>query len=616
MEQAMITYFQKTSTDRSDDSSHSVLSMTFTKKSSESVMRMMYYDNMRVIGHGKWCRWDLRVDGKSCPVPIAGSLHTYNNDNDHYPHIFMGECPGLPKGKRKIDVAITRSNGADCHTGWTPGPKVMHALIEVQESCGHIGGCSVRGSCEFGKEQCKKCRTNYKLIEGVRDKCEMAPGEASKISAWRLTKKNTNQGGDTYTAIPGRVLTFIKGSSNTLMKLTYADNLRVYGNGKACYWRIRVDNKNCPIDIWNGKHTTHTSDNDHTPHALIGTCPGLSVGAHTMTIYLWRSSGADCYTGWSASGERDAYFMEAEEINPKGQFTSKMFNVGDDGRDGGTLNGVNLGFDKRSADTHLRITWSTNLRTRAHNNRGGVECYWELRIDGKSCPAPSKIGASMHSQHNDNDHIPVSIVGWCQKIKTGPHILTVFISRNGGNADCYTGWNNQDYMEVWEPTKAEQKMIYYFQKTGTQSGSDGTNSVLNFKFTKQSTKSLMRIVYYDNLRVIGSNGRWCRWEVRVDGKSCPAPIAGSVHTYSSDNDHYPHIMMGECPGFGKGARSLDVKVTRSSGADCYTGWTPGPKVQHAPLRSKKVVPGSLVVQRPDPVQLMQSSVRSAFLATS
>ena len=113
--------------------------------------------------------------------------------------------------------------------------------------------------------------------------------------------------------------------------------------------------------------------------------------------------------------------------------------MGDDGRDGGTVNGVLLDFDKRSDDTHLRITWATNLRVRAHNNKGGAECYWELRLDGQSCAKPSKIGASMHSQHNDNDHQPVAITGWCQAVKKGPHSLSVYVSRNGGNTDCYTG---------------------------------------------------------------------------------------------------------------------------------------------------------------------------------
>merc|ERR1712032_1253421 len=157
-------------------------------------------------------------------------------------------------------------------------------------------------------------------------------------------------------------MTFSKVSSQTVMKLTYADHLRVHGSGKVCYWRIRVDGRNCPIDIYNGKHSGHSSDNDYTPHAIIGTCSKLSAGTHTMTIQLWRNGGADCYTGWSGSSDRDAYFMEAEEISPKGQFTSKMFNVGDDGRDGGTVNGVNLAFDKRVDGSHLRFTWATNLR--------------------------------------------------------------------------------------------------------------------------------------------------------------------------------------------------------------------------------------------------------------
>merc|ERR1719201_876207 len=309
----------------------------------------------------------------------------------------------------------------------------MHALIEVQETCGKLVGCSVMESCQIGKtNKCKICRPHYKLSKD-KLKCTMSVGEASKIAAFRLTKKNTNQGGDNYNVIPGRTLKFNKISRSNRMKLTYADNLRTHGNGKVCYWRIRVDGKNCPIDIYNAKHTRHSSDNDHTPHAIMGTCQGISAGSHTMTIMLWRNGGADCYTGWSASGARDAFFMEAEEIDAKnGQFTHKMFNVGDDGRDGGILNGVNLKFDKRMHATHLRLTWATNLRSKAHNNNGGVSCNWELQIDGHSCQKPSKIGVSMHSSKNDDDHIPVAITGWCQNVMRGPHMLSVFVSRNSG----------------------------------------------------------------------------------------------------------------------------------------------------------------------------------------
>ena len=130
----MFTYMQKVGTNTDSDSTSSVLSHSFTKKSASSSVRILYYDNLRVIGSGKWCRWEVKVDGKSCSAPLAGSVFTSSNDNDLYPATIVGECPGLLAGKRNINVAISRSAGADCHTGWTPGPaRVMHALIEVQE---------------------------------------------------------------------------------------------------------------------------------------------------------------------------------------------------------------------------------------------------------------------------------------------------------------------------------------------------------------------------------------------------------------------------------------------------------------------------------------------------
>jgi len=364
---------------------------------------------------------------------------------------------------------------------------------------------------------------------------------------------------------------------------------RVYGNSKWCRWTIKIDGKDCAIPIYNSKHSAKTSDNDHTPNAIVGTCAGIAAGVHIMTIALTRNGGADCYTGWSATSARDAFFMEAEELNPAGQITTVMRKVKADGRDSGVVNGRSLKFDKRADASQLRLTWATNLRVRAHNNRGGAICNWELRIDGKSCAKPSKIGVSMHSQNDDNDHIPAEVVGWCQGIARGPHTITVIVMRGNSNSDCYTGWASNDYMEVWEPTPAEQSMITYTQRVGTDSASDGTSSVLTTSFTKKSSSSSVRILYYDNLRVIGS-GRWCRWEMKVDGKSCAAPLAGSVHTNSGDNDHYPATIVGECPGVAAGKHTINVAVTRSSGADCHTGWTPWPRVMHALIEIQETSP--------------------------
>ena len=108
----------------------------------------------------------------------------------------MGECPGYGKGALKIDIHISRNSGADCYTGWSPGPKAMHSLIEVQEACGKLVGCAVMETCQNGqKNRCKACRAGYVLS---KDKltCTMPIGEPSKISAFRLTKPDTSQGGD------------------------------------------------------------------------------------------------------------------------------------------------------------------------------------------------------------------------------------------------------------------------------------------------------------------------------------------------------------------------------------------------------------------------------------
>lgn len=177
-EQSMISYIQRMNTDTGVDETSSLLSTTFTKKTERSSLRLLYYDNLRVIGHGDWCRWEIKIDGQACPVPVGGSIYTYRSDNDHYPHTIIGECPGFKKGAHKIDISLTRNSGADCYTGWSPGPKVQHALIEVQETCGAIPGCAVMASCEMESEQCKQCRPGYKLYHGKVDSCKMPPGEA------------------------------------------------------------------------------------------------------------------------------------------------------------------------------------------------------------------------------------------------------------------------------------------------------------------------------------------------------------------------------------------------------------------------------------------------------
>lgn len=483
------------------------------------------------------------MDGKSCPVNLAGSLHTNKDDNDHYPGTIVGDCPGIGAGDHKIDIALT-GNG-DCHTGWTPSPKVMHALIEVREGL------------------------------------PTPPAGKATLSDDSLTDKNDSNGADDASALPKRTLKFTKKRDDTTVKFVYADNLRVIGSNQWCRWTIKIDGQDCPSGaIYNTLHTA-SGDNDHHPHGIVGTCERIVKGTHTMSIRLSRSSSdADCYTGWSADGARDAFYMEAEEMNPDGQVYSVMRWPGADGRDNGLINTRVLPFVKRSATSDIRITWGTNLRSKPKNEKGGSECNWEVLIDGKSCGSPSKIGASLHAQSNDNDHNPVAVVGWCKNIGVGTHEVTVNVQSSNENFDCYTGWATHDYMEVWEPLPEEQKLVSYFQAVGTDSSADKSNALLSLAFTKvnDASKSTLRILYYDNLRNIG-HGTVCRWETLVDGKSCPVPIAGSLHTHKDENDHVPATILGQCPGIGAGSHKITVKL--SGTGDCHTGWTPGIRSMHA-----------------------------------
>merc|ERR1712159_121540 len=141
-------------------------------------------------------------------------------------------------------------------------------------------------------------------------------------------------------------------------------------------------------------------------------------------------------------------------------------------------------------------------------------------------------------------------MGMVQKHRRGQPQTANLHHEGSGNSDCYTGWNAHDYMEAWEPTPAEQATMSYMQRVGTDNGSDG-GIILRHSFKKKTSTAHLRILYFDNLRVIG-HGKWCRWEARVDGKSCPAPLAGSVYTHNSDNDHYPATIVGECPGVSAG----------------------------------------------------------------
>ena len=113
--------------------------------------------------------------------------------------------------------------------------------------------------------------------------------------------------------VAGRSLVINKKKADTAIRVSYTDNMRVYGTGQSCRWEIRFDGASCPgqiicADVYNSA----TGGNLHHNRTLVGYCAGLAAGNHTVTVYVGSSpgySGCDCYTGWQQS-----WSLEAEEV--------------------------------------------------------------------------------------------------------------------------------------------------------------------------------------------------------------------------------------------------------------------------------------------------------------
>lgn len=122
-----------------------------------------------------------------------------------------------------------------------------------------------------------------------------------------------NDDGTDIGQIATRVLSVNKLGAGTALRITYVDNLRTYGNGKACRWEIRANGSSCPamplyFNIYNAV------DNPHHSRTLVGYCGGLPAGTHQIQVWVDNApgfSGSDCYTGWNGA----TWMIEAEEVN-------------------------------------------------------------------------------------------------------------------------------------------------------------------------------------------------------------------------------------------------------------------------------------------------------------
>jgi len=146
-----------------------------------------------------------------------------------------------------------------------------------------------------------------------------------------------------------------------------------------------------------------------------------------------------------------------------------------------------------------------------------------------------------------------------------------FAMEEGGTAKCQDT-NRQD------PSLLD---VYGVTKNGPGDGKDsGTISGRTVKFYKKSASSGLRFLYSDNFRVYtpGANSAASRWEILVDGKSCPGgQMLQDYHSPGWNNPHRVNAFGGYCKGIGQGDHTVTVKVAPTPGYgagrhDAYTGY--------------------------------------------
>ncbi|HDN27297.1 MAG TPA: hypothetical protein ENG03_09430 [Thioploca sp.] len=135
--------------------------------------------------------------------------------------------------------------------------------------------------------------------------------------------------------------------------------------------------------------------------------------------------------------------------------------------------------------------------------------------------------------------------------------------------------------KAYAKAHANTKVIAYATGNGPNDYREAgqiTSRVL--RFTKAKTHTKIRISYTDNLTTVlltvGKYRKSCRWEIRVDGRSCPNQAL--VYDYYANYKDYIHqssTVVGYCSGVAAGSHTIGIWVGNTPGysdSDCHTGY--------------------------------------------
>jgi hypothetical protein len=119
-----------------------------------------------------------------------------------------------------------------------------------------------------------------------------------------------------------------------------------------------------------------------------------------------------------------------------------------------------MSYDKKFADSLLKITYTDNLRSYNYTNTtSAAACLFHLYVNGEPCTVPNRIVGAVYTANSvmTNPHQIRTMVGVCSATASGPllvgsHQISVYVADYYSDRDtgCYLGWSSTTTLLVEE----------------------------------------------------------------------------------------------------------------------------------------------------------------------